>query len=242
MRRNKRRPGLDAACVALLFALAHPVGAGTRSKVMAVEEKVDGLSQGEYVVRWWQWVNRVSGSVKPFRDPTGAMCRLNQSGNVWFLAGTDGTDDVLRHCTMPADKYIFLPIINMIGFSTPGHKISCDEAKNFAAANNDHLASAEVWIDGRAVANIVRHRVRSPACFDAVLYAAYLPMHDSYFPAATDGYWLMLRPLSPGKHSIRVKARYNNPGHTLGDMEQDFEYQLQLEDPAAKPDPGAVRA
>jgi hypothetical protein len=229
----------------LLFVL--PTQGATRTIVMSPTEKVAGQSQADYTVRWWQWANRVPDGDRPYQDPSGSQCALNQSGDVWFLAGTDGTDDAHRQCTMPAGKYIFLPVINMLVNSAPGQPITCDEAKASAAANNEHLAEAEVLIDGQAVRNIELHRVRSADCFDAFPDATYLCeckckqcTPRSYFPAASDGYWLMLRPLAPGQHQIKVKARYDNPGSDFGDLEQVFEYQLLIQGkdqktPPAKP-------
>ena len=37
-----------------------------------------------------------------------------------------------------------------------------------------------------------------------------------YYPAASDGYWLMLPPLSKGRHVLRVDAHYNNGGAAPG--------------------------
>ncbi len=222
----------NASAVLWLATVFNPeafAGASQPSVVVAPGTPVNGTTQAEYAARWWQWARRVPPGVQPFQDPTGAQCALNQQGDVWFLAGTDGTADVIRRCTMPTKTYVFLPIINMIGNSQPGAPLTCAQAKAFARANNDHLASAQVSIDGEPVRDISRFRISS-GCFDSFQFAHYLSRRDSYFPAATDGYWLMLRPLSPGLHHIRVRAHYDNPRQELGDLEQVFEYQLQVED------------
>jgi len=232
------------AGVILTLLLALPGSGIARGVAIPQTERVAGLSQSQYVVRWWQWANNAPDGDKPYQDPTGSQCALNQSGDVWFLAGTDGTDDARRRCTMPAGKYIFLPVINMLSHSVPGGPITCEQAKAGAAANNEHLAEAQVLIDGQPVPEIANYRVRSPDCFDAFLNATSLCQCKcqhctpaSYFPAAADGYWLMLRPLAPGQHQIKVKARYDNPGSDLGDLEQVFEYQLQIEDKNQKTQP-----
>ena len=204
--------------------------AASSNGVVLPAGKVAGLSQAEYAVRWWQWSNRVPAGVRPYQDPTGAQCGLNQSGEVWFLAGTDGTGDVVRHCRMPAGRYVFFPVINMIAHSEPGTPLTCKQANTIAAANNDHLVQAEVVIDDKIVPDVAHHRLATPKCFDAFPVAPYVKRTQSFFPAATDGYWLMLDPLPAGVHRISVKARYGNPGSELGDLEQVFEYELQVED------------
>lgn len=221
--------------IALALACSEAMAEGPRtpSVVLAPDALVNGVPQAEYAARWWQWARRVPPGVQPFQDPTGAQCGLNQDGIVWFLAGTDGTADVTRHCTMPTKTYVFFPIINMIGNSMPGKPLTCVQAKDLVRANNDHLANAEVSIDGEPVRDIERFRIAS-GCFDSFVWARYLDRPDSYIPAATDGYWLMLRPLPAGVHHIRVRARYDNPGGDLGDLEQDFDYELQVLNPPAK--------
>ena len=225
-----------AAIVALGLAVALPAIAAAPAVVLPPSAKIAGVSQAEYAIRWWQWAHRSRRGVRPFQDPTGALCGLHQAGDVWFLAGTDGTDDIVRRCTMPTGKHLFLPVITMIAMNTPAKPQTCAQAVAGAAANNEHLAQAEVTIDGVAVTNIAAHRQRTPACFDAYPDAPYLEnkgdQPKDYFPAASDGYWLMIAPLAPGPHRLSVRARYNNPGAELGDFEQVFEYQLQVGEPA----------
>lgn len=196
---------------------------------MSSNEKLGKLSQSDYVAKWWQWANRVPNGVRPYQDPTGSQCALNQSGEVWFLAGTDGTDEIIRNCKVPAGKYLFFPVITMLVHAKPGESLSCQQAKADASDNNNHPVLAVVEIDGKPIKNIERYRVRSPDCFDAFSEAPYIKKPASYFPAASDGYWLMLKPLAPGLHRISVNARYNNPGGELGDLEQVFEYRLLVE-------------
>jgi hypothetical protein len=221
--------------VALAGMLGIAAQAAPPTPVVPPDEKVDGLAQRDYAVRWWQWANRVPPGVRPFQDPTGAQCGLNQSGEVWFLAGTDGTGDIRRHCRMPAGKHVFLPIINMLAHSLPGKPITCGQARATVAANNDHLGSVSITIDGQEVSHIERFRQSTPRCFDAFPVAPYLDRAKSWFPAATDGYWLMLRPLPVGVHVISVRATYDNPGSAFGDLEQVFEYQLQVEEAPEAP-------
>ena len=218
------------ATIGLAVFSVNPVAA---SLVLSPTATVAGVSQADYAVSWWQWANRSRPGVRPYQDPTGALCGLHQSGEVWFLAGTDGTDDVVRHCTMPVGKYLFFPVITMLGMNTPDTPASCAQAVASAAENNDHLDRADVRIDGIRVRNIAHHRQRTPSCFDAYPNASYLERKGDqpkdYYPAASDGYWLMLEPLTPGPHKITVHARYDNKGAKYGDLEQVFEYQLQVE-------------
>ena len=46
--------------------------------------------------------------------------------------------------------------------------------------------------------------------------------------AASDGYWLLLPPLSPGRHTVSVGANYDADGSGYGRMVQSFEYVLWI--------------
>lgn len=224
--KNKRSLSLSLSFGFLLLTL--PVEAMKTTALVPPAEKVAGVSRAEYAVRWWQWVNRLPNGVRAYQDPTGYQCALNQSGEVWFLAGTDGTDDMVRDCSVPLGKYIFFPVITMLVHARPGKSLSCDQAKAEAADNNNHLAWAVVEIDGFRVGRVERYRIRSENCFDAFPDAPYLKNPALNFPAATEGYWLMLKPLSAGQHRISVKAGYGNPGKEYGDLEQVFEYRISV--------------
>ena len=69
-------------------------------------------------------------------------------------------------------------------------------------------------------------RISSPECFDLF---GLLP--DEYeapyvYPAAADGFWIMLKPLSKGTHSLKFHAMYNREDGAYGKMAQDIEYEL----------------
>jgi len=218
-------------CAALALAIAVSVAhAGDSTVVLGPHEKVAGRSQGDYAIAWWQWVMQLPDGVRAYQDLSGAQCGLNQSGPVWFLAGTEGTEHVQRECAIPADTHVFLPLIAMLAHASPGQPLSCQQAQAAVRANNDHLAQAQVLLDGKPIADIDKHRVRDIPCFDAFKNAKYIERHALYTPAATDGYWLMLAPLPAGVHQLSVRTRYANPGKPQGDLEEVFEYRLRVGD------------
>lgn len=213
----------------------------TTALVLDPQQKVAGISQAEYAERWWQWATRLPDGVRAYQDSSGAQCGMNQSGPVWFLAGTEGTMRVSRRCDIPSGRFVFFPVIAMIAHARPGKLLDCKTAQAQVRDNNDHLAVASVTLDGQAIQRVDSHRVRSTRCFDAYAKAQYLEHHEAYVPAAIDGYWIMLGPLSEGTHHLVVHARYDNPGKPLGDLEQIFEYELRVvpdnHPPALRPTP-----
>jgi len=182
---------------------------------------VEGQSLGAWTAQWWRWV--FAQPMEPYLDPDGRFCDLGQDGPVWFLAGTDGTFKPKRRCVVPEGKYVLLPVINMFYRQVEGPGLaSCEELQADAMVNNDRLASAVVLLDGKPVGNIALHRVRSDGCFRLD------PDDESSLLAAADGYWLMLKPMSRGRHTISVGANYGSPDRPYGGMRQSFEYELDV--------------
>jgi hypothetical protein len=243
---------LRAAAFAIACAASLPmvVAAGTsteltpakaaKARVAAVGTAVGGLSPAEWTVRWWRWVHRFADGERPYQDPDGSRCALGQDedGPVWFLAGTDGRSEVRRRCQVPTGKYLLVPVINMY-FHAPRigeYAHSCDQVKAQVMVNNDALVSAVVVLDGKALARPARLTSR---CFDPFPDGddpdgdVEDRKHPGPYHAAADGYWLLLPPLAPGKHRLVIGANYGNGDDAdFGGMIQNFEYELQIGEPA----------
>lgn len=202
--------------------------------VLAPEQPYAGKSQLQWAERWWQWASSMRDDQSPLRDVTGRLCAVNQDGDVWFIAGALGGGKVSRRCTIPAGKAVFLPLITTM-FQGDG---DCRKAVANAAATSDHLAYASFELDGVASNNLTRYRQASKGCF------ALHPDIDTSpnatdngngngggsdsIKAATDGYWILLQPLSPGEHLLKFTAAYDKPDENYGQMKQDITYRLTV--------------
>jgi hypothetical protein len=211
--------------VALLCACAAQVPAP-----VPPGEKADGLDQRALAAQWWQWAMAEPVPTNPVRDRTGVHCAVGQRGNVWFLAGGFGSSKISRTCSIPAGRYVFFPIINMVQW--PGEDdtgYTCARARQLVALNNDTAIDLFASIDGVGLQNLKAHRVRTEACFDVFARVPREAEPPRGFPAATDGYWLLLPPLAKGEHRISFGGRYNNQSDTYGRMLQDIEYRIVVE-------------
>jgi hypothetical protein len=192
---------------------------------------IEGLDHAEWTARWWQWAYTFPDGLEPYRDPDGRFCREGQHGSVWFLAGTDGSFDARRTCRIPKDRYLLVPVINMIHLgAVSGQKARpCSRLRKDAAFNNDHLKSAVVLLDGKALDTSRIQRLRTSRCFDPFSATGD---DDSGMHAAADGFWLLLSPLPPGRHVLSIGANYQAPGDAaFGTMVQNFEYTLDIGEP-----------
>ncbi len=191
---------------------------------------LDGHSSAELSASWWKWAMSSPNDINPVRDITGEHCGVGQKGNVWFLAGGFGSSKIKRNCTIPAGKSIFFPIVNMIYYpSNENNGYSCDEAKENAAVNNDKAIELFTEIDGISVKNPKSFRAKTEKCFDVfeLVPRKYQPYNA--YPSASDGYWIGLKPLAKGKHTLKFGGRYNSTSSAYGRMIQDIEYEIIVE-------------
>ncbi|QWP79398.1 hypothetical protein J5226_14430 [Lysobacter sp. K5869] len=202
----------------------------------AAPATIGGASAAEWTIRWWRWAHSFPAGRQPYLDRDGRRCAMHQDedGPVWFLAGTDGSFDAERRCRVPAGKHLLVPVINMYfhGPRLGEDAMSCAEVKQRAAVNNDYLVSAVVLLDGKPLARPARLTSR---CFDPGAERDDTGPDDrrGVVRAAADGYWLLLPPLAPGAHRLSIGANYGNPDDPdYGTMRQNFEYRLDVGDPA----------
>lgn len=196
------------------------------TQVLPADATIEGVSFGGWTAKWWQWA--LAQPIAPFLDPDGRFCTEGQGGPVWFLAGTNGEFNARRECIVPAGKYLLVPVINMVYMNPVAGPDAasarpCTELQANAAVNNDHLISAVVMIDGVLVEEVARYRVRSDGCFPLTT-----DVDEAAVQSAADGYWLLLKPLTPGRHTISIGANYGAANSSYGHMLQNFEYVLDV--------------
>jgi hypothetical protein len=180
---------------------------------------VSGLSQGEWSVRGWQWAASFQYEESPVADRSGEKCAARQSGDVWFLAGTYGTKRTIRTCTVPEGKYLFFPLINYVVFPRAEDTSGCAPRVELAAQMTDEPSTLVLDLDGVRFEGLQRHRQPSPGCFD--VGSRSVPPRK-IFPAAANGYYVMIGPLERGTHML-------NFGGALPSMLQAVTYRLHVE-------------
>ncbi len=185
----------------------------------------DDVDLRSLTAEWWQWALSIPASENPVADPTGAKCVVGQRGPVWFLAGSFG-ETVTRTCSVPAGKVLFFPVANGSFFDSPGlcgqgASISVPEARAGLAAFIGGLTDLAVEVNGKAVGmQRIRSRVFTVALpednlFDAVCAADGGMPAGIYAPAVDDGYYVRLKPLKPGNHTLHFHAENAEVGFAI---------------------------
>ena len=162
-----------------------------------------GTSRTKWTEKWWLWLHSIPKPVNPANDMTGEQCARNQiEPNMWFLAGTFGKL-VKRTCLVPSKRAFLFPIINSVHLLSESLSFKSEsdlEAKVKKEANN--VTEMNLTIDGLQLLDLKKHRIHTRA-FDIILPEDNIwGVKSGKTRAAADGYWIFLRPLSHGRHTI----------------------------------------
>jgi hypothetical protein len=168
----------------------------------------------------------------PNLDLTGKYCHVNETANVFFLNGAPTTNAVARSCTVPSNQPLFFPLIN----------VECSNVESppfFGATDAERAACAAAIIDGVGIRTLTTTLDGAPTGEDLSTFRFASPPFDFVMPAqnnflglpgvtsgrsASDGFYLMLKPLGPGSHSLHFEAAFV---HGVGKgFSQNITYQL----------------
>ena len=142
---------------------------------------------------WWQTFLSISG------NPLD-RCDLG-TGDVVFLAGTTG-GAATRSCTIPADTSILVPLINVECSTAEGNGDTPAELRACARDFAEQFSDLSLTIDGVAIGGLQRFRVRSPVFRFTAAEGNVFGVPAGTTRSVADGYWVLIRPLSPGSHTI----------------------------------------
>lgn len=176
-----------------------------------------GSSYAEWGAQWWRWAYSFPVDQFPSLQSGELDCGLGQSDPVWFLAGTAGQRPVTRSCTIPTGKALFFPIISYLNdypcpdpnFQPPPGETLEQFLTEGAQAVIDLVTQLEVVVDGRSLNDLFSYQATSRLftfTADPSLVAFDSCVNGTKQFGVTDGYWILLRPLPPGPHTIFFRA------------------------------------
>ena len=164
--------------------------------------------------RWWQWITGLDKNVvNPFEElgQEGCDVGLQDNGKLLFLVGSprlNTTGDFPEHeCGIPQGTSLLFPIVNVVCDDLePSPFFGAYETEQRICANNllDRYDNLTLEIDGYEVQNLEQYRIDSPAGgfeFTAVENnPVFIPAGNG--TGVSDGFWILLKPLKPGEHTI----------------------------------------
>jgi hypothetical protein len=195
--------------------------------VLPVQSHAFGTTYEELAAKFWQWEFSMPVTASAVFDT--ADCSTNQSGKVWFLAGSGAPFEVSpgvlqsvahRNCKVPNGKALFIPVINaecstISGDQLPPYEPTPVELKpcsQFASGFIDR-SKLIATVDGVPIKALAQYQVTSPLfTFGPLPYDNVLQSFGLDAPAGTTaqavstGIHLLLHPLSAGQHTIFLHA------------------------------------
>ena len=174
-------------------------------EMFTLDEQPFGKSWQEWTTRWWRWFLSMPRENHPALDKTGENCHIGQTDpKVWFLAGTVG--GVFRRTVRIVErKAVLVPVINVtISYSENPSLRNENEMVLFTQKHIDGIATKEAYIDGFEIQTKDVHRVRSPMFDFTFPRSNIFGVKEGYTQGVGDGYWIFLKSLSPGRHTLRT--------------------------------------
>ena len=208
-----------------IFINADSINPGVFSKDSAPY----GIPYGEWLAKWWQWTFSIPTAQHPRDEYTPEKCAINQEGPVWFLADQLGGREE-RTCTIPAGKAIFVPLL--VGLCDYGQSdVKSDEDLRRCSKAGNEYGVIEATVDGVKLKNLEQYRTQSG------FFNITIPEDNIYdngpgtFRALTDGFFVFLEPLPPGKHDVHLKVSVLNPIEQQYNYNADWTYHLIIANP-----------
>ena len=201
--------------VAAAFALSLAMSAGSLSSAAPSESYLLAATTAQ----WWQFALSIPTSVNPIVG-SGDNCVVGQRGPIWFLAGSFFGGMAQRTCHIPSGEWLFFPVINTVQINSPGvcgqtGSVNVADLRSAAAGFIDSATSMSVTLDDRPLKNLVRVKsevfatsfpidnIFNPVCEPAGL--GKVPA-GVYSPSVDDGYYVLLKPLKIGTHTLSIQA------------------------------------
>jgi hypothetical protein len=206
-----RIPFIISVVVILLLSTAYVAFArgNAHHGVLPPASHIQGLTYGEWLAKWWQYTLTIPASENPLTGGSGANCVFQRVGNV-ALVVANSTLGTPIHCEVPAGTMLYVEVLGAeCSTLEPPPFYGGNEAELRACAQEFVPQDIQATIDGKVVRNLSKYIVISP------LYEFTVP-EDNIFgvPAGTTGQsvgygaYLMLAPLSPGKHTLHLSGTY----------------------------------
>jgi hypothetical protein len=223
---------LLAAVTAMTLLAGNPAFAGDEGNPQILPPSFSAV-YSELSVAHWKWTYSIPAENHPLlQDGKVDLSQDQPSGPIWFLGGSfaavpDNNGGYVatanRIGTVPDDKALFFPILDAECSVAEGNGAKYVQLRDCAISDIDPAAGLACVIDGKPVKHLEQYRFQSRLFVWGPLPANNLLgfAAGTVSPAVSDGYFLLLYPLSPGKHTIHFTGGV--PGFTL-----DITYHLTV--------------
>ena len=203
MKKQNKLQSIKALSIIVFFLMLSAAAAYADEVVYAPNSAPFNIKFQEWSAQWWQFVLSLPVADNPLVDETGAKCAVGQRGPVWFLVGSFG-GSVTRTCSIPAGESLFFPVLNLVDINVTNQTAA--ELQAEIAPCLDAVTALAVEIDGQSIKNLTKKfRVTSEVFAVTVPENGFLDP-GTYSPVVDDGFYVMLKPLALGPHTLHISA------------------------------------
>lgn len=248
----KIRTFLPLALLAAILTLGCQKDDGTLPNDAAVETRANnnsyafpknahpyGKSITKWTQDWWAYMFSYGCDEFPIFDADGSNAIPSTAGPVIFLPGNFG-GSTTRDVTVPHGKALLFPVVNTIWNYHPCYGLTDEDAayadgtleELFLSQINpalDGASNMSVTLDGYSFTNLTQYRftsgfynfVPNPELADCFGDPCLLETDLIWLTA---GYWIMLKPLQYGQHTLHFSGDIPSNGFSL-----DVTYNITVE-------------
>jgi len=196
-----------------------------------------GTTYTDLNILWWSHVKGTEVDKNPLFDETGALCTQAQAGPFWYLFGSwTPTSSAIRSCTIPCGKNLVIPLCNFLSdTSYPGVNGEGDLQYHYNVHDFQNQmrqdveatcllsGQLQVSLDGVTFSteDILFGRAEAYDPFDifypvnsADVYFGS-PIKAGMYKGVADGIYVVLKPLSPGAHTLFFTAGFYEVTYNL---------------------------
>lgn len=183
----------------------------------AGHEALHGRSLADFVVAHQRWMLSTPFGINSANlTESGANCGVNQEGPAWFLLGPGGLPNFSVQCDVPYGRPIFMPALGITwqhGCPAPWPQLPPGQSveaflRGLTSEFVDGIAQISMTLDGRPLR--LRRAATGVFAFTAAQdWIAVDPCNTgSPQVALADGYWVLIDPPAPGRHTINLKVTH----------------------------------
>jgi hypothetical protein len=163
------------------------------------DSKPFGKSYQEWAAIWWKFVleNQTKDDTR-LMDKDGHLCHVNQTGSVWILPGANSFD-FERSCKIPEGVSLLISPTDGYCSEKTMKGASIEQIRQCAIDDvaGDHT---DAFLDGVKLVDT------NATDFVSVPFDLYYPPGEGPYKALAGGLYMMLKPLSPGNHTLYQEA------------------------------------
>jgi len=185
---------------------------GSSSAIYPATAHPHGHSYTDWSVKYWQWALNQPVAGHPFVDSPAWDIASGQSGPVWYLASVIDTNaavtTVVRTGSVPVGTSVFAALICSEWSDLEGYLTEVEQ-RDFANYVGDHIINSSCTVDGVPAGDLSRYRFETPQfSFDAPTPWVFGATGGTG-NAVADGYYVMLKPMSVGQHTVHLGGTYH---------------------------------